>query len=102
MLIKFYDVDENRVKEVEEKVCFEYCGGSWKYVLDEIYENSIDKIEFKRKDVDKRVFVMLEDGCMIRLKDGRWFVACFSILGCRVCKEDEEEGLYWDEVFGIK
>lgn len=99
MIIKSFDVMENEVKEVEEKVLFEDYENGWESKLDEIFTNSIDKIDFKREDVDRSVYVILEDGEMLRLKDGRWFVVCYSILGCKVWEEDEEFVLEFDKMF---
>ena len=60
----------------------------FKDTIEGIFSGSLDTLWFTKKDIDKRVFIMLDGGEMVLLKDGTLVNACFRGPFCRVWKED--------------
>lgn len=86
-----YCEEKDRVCKMEEKEFFE--GGSFREYYKDMCRGSLDKIWFKFKDVDVDVFVYLDGGDMIRLKNGEYVNVCWRGDMCRVWVEDDEEFL---------
>lgn len=86
-----YVEEENVVSVKEEKEFFEE--GSFREYFRNMYRGSLDKIWFKFKDVDVDIFVYLDGGDMIRLKNGEYINVCWRGDMCRVWVEDDEEFL---------
>ena len=86
-----YVEEKDRVCVKEEREFFEE--GSFRNYFRDMCRGSLDKIWFSFKDVDVNVFVYLDGGDMIRLKNGEYVNVCWRGDMCRVWVEDDEEFL---------
>lgn len=73
------------------KDTFIYEGRSWKGYYYKMLFGSLDEINFKYEDIDRRYFIMEDGGELIVLKDGTILNVCWRGDMCRVWEEDDEE-----------
>ena len=89
-VIVFCDCEkEDMVCEVSEKEFFD--GGSFREYYENMVDGSLDEIWFKFEDVDKKLFVCLDGGDVIRLKNGKYVNVCWRGSMCRVWELDNWE-----------
>lgn len=80
---------EDMVYKVSEKEFFD--GGSFREYYENMVDGSLDEIWFKFEDVDKKLFVFLDGGDVIRLKNGKYVNVCWRGSMCRVWEVDNCE-----------
>lgn len=84
-----YCEEKDRVYKVSEKEFFD--GGNYREYYENMVEGSLDKIWFKFEEVDKNLFVILDGGDIIRLKNGKYVNVCWRGSKCRVWELDNWE-----------
>lgn len=84
-----YCEEKDRVYKISEKEFFD--GGNYREYYENMVMGSLDEIWFKFEDVDKNLFVILDGGDVIRLKNGKYVNVCWRGSMCRVWEMDNWE-----------
>ena len=84
-----YCEKEDMVYKISEEEFFD--GGSFREYYEEMVYGSLDEIWFKFEDIDKGLFVILDGGDIIRLKNGKYVNVCWRGGMCRIWELDNWE-----------
>lgn len=84
-----YCEEKDKIMNISEEEAFN--GGSFGEYYEEMVDGSLDEIWFKFEDVDRSLFVYLDGGDIIRLKNGTYVNVCWRGGMCRVWELDDWE-----------